>query len=137
MNFTQTFEDFGSNFNVTNIFVYLGAAVIAWVLFKDKININPVKDYVEYVFNILKSKTSIAKSVNSLHKPNPTADSLFLELVVSWKRTRDLARKLKCDKAVTVADEMFPYLSPGICDGDVQNPKPNKPQPNKPQGNNN
>lgn len=130
MNFTQTFEDFGSNFSGTNIFVYLGAVLIAWVLLKDKINTNPIKEYIQYLVNVVKSKAVIAKSVNELHKTNPTNESLFLDLVVSWKKTRDLAEKLKCDKAVSVADEMFPYLSPGICDRPVNNSKPNKPQVN-------
>ena len=130
MNFTQTFEEFGSGFNQVNLFVYAGAAIVAWVLLKDKININPIKEYIQYIVNVVKSKIKITKSVNNLHKPNPTADSLFLELVVSWKRTRDLARKLECDKAVIVADEMFPYLSPGICEKPVK--QPNKPNNDKP-----
>ena len=40
---------------------------------------------------------------------------LFFDLVVSWKQTRDLAKLSGCDKAVEVADQMFPYLSPTIC----------------------
>jgi len=46
--------------------------------------------------------------------------SLFFDLVVSWKQTRDLAEKSGCAKAVEVADQMFPYLSPMVCE-DVDN----------------
>ena len=40
---------------------------------------------------------------------------LFFDLVVSWKQTRDLAEKSGCQEAIEVADQMFPYLSPTIC----------------------
>jgi hypothetical protein len=36
-------------------------------------------------------------------------------LVLAWKQTRDLAAQSKCQKAVEVADQMFPYLSPTVC----------------------
>ena len=35
---------------------------------------------------------------------------------MSWKQTRDLAQKSGCKKAVEVADQMFPYLSPMVCE---------------------
>ena len=36
----------------------------------------------------------------------------FFELVQSWKQTRDLAEEIGADKAVEIADQMFPYLVP-------------------------
>ena len=44
--------------------------------------------------------------------------NVFFDLVVSWKQTRDLAELSGCKKAVEVADQMFPYLSPTICSED-------------------
>ena len=40
---------------------------------------------------------------------------LFFQLVASWKQTRDLAVLSKCEEAIKVADQMFPYLSPNGC----------------------
>lgn len=112
MNFTQSFEEFGSNFDRMNIFLWAGAAIIAWVLFKDKINVNPVKGWIAETFKFLQTKT---KSLPISLPVDTSQESEFFDLVVSWKKTRDLAEKLKCDKAVKVADEMFPYLSPNAC----------------------
>lgn len=115
MNFTQSFEEFSSGFDRMNIFVYAGAAIIAWVLLKDKININPVKNWLQDTFQLLKNQTQ--STVNIISKEiEPTSESKFFDLVAAWKKTRDLAEELKCHEAVEVADEMFPYLSPGICD---------------------
>jgi organic hydroperoxide reductase OsmC/OhrA len=58
--------------------------------------------------------TFLAIAENSKQEP----EDLFFKLVVSWKETRDLALKCGCDKAVAVADEMFPYLSPNVCGKD-------------------
>ena len=54
---------------------------------------------------------------NSDEKPED--ENLFFDLVVSWKQTRDLAQKSGCKKAVEVADQMFPYLSPTICSEEI------------------
>jgi hypothetical protein len=43
-------------------------------------------------------------------------EDTFFKLVVSWKQTRDLAEKLNCEKALEAADNMFPFLSPQVCD---------------------
>jgi hypothetical protein len=42
-------------------------------------------------------------------------EDLFFKLVVSWKETRDLAVRSGCAEAVKVADQMFPFLSPMVC----------------------
>jgi len=47
-------------------------------------------------------------------KKNDPEDTFF-KLVVSWKQTRDLAVQSGCSEAVKVADQMFPYLSPNVC----------------------
>ena len=44
-----------------------------------------------------------------------TKEDVFFELITSWKKTRDLAVKAQCTEAIRVADEMFPYLSPVVC----------------------
>jgi hypothetical protein len=74
------------------------------------------------LFNSFKNKLSteqpnkITISVPEAVKSQPAdAQNLFFDLVVSWKQTRDLAQRSGCDKAVKVADEMFPFLSPMVC----------------------
>ena len=95
-----------------------------WVLFKDKLS--PVQEMLSNLFNTVKKQ--IPNSINvivpdipesfpskTIVKTEETGD-VFFDLVVSWKQTRDLAVKSGCSKAVEVADQMFPYLSPTICE---------------------
>ena len=118
MNFTQTFEEFSSSLGPMDLALYAGTGIIIWVLFKDKLS--PVQKIIIDLFN--KAKKSVP-SVPDL--PDFTTDDksavqvdeskLFFDLVVSWKQTRDLAEKSGCKKAIEVADQMFPYLSPTVC----------------------
>jgi hypothetical protein len=124
MNFTQTFEEFSTGLGTTDLALYAGVGVVLWVLFKDKLS--PIQEMLAGVFN--KVKSQIPKNINVIvpdipdkfpSKPTPIKSGktdVFFDLVVSWKQTRDLAVKSGCDKAVEVADQMFPYLSPTICE---------------------
>jgi hypothetical protein len=124
MNFTQTFEEFSTGLGPTDLALYAGVGVVLWVLFKDKLS--PIQEMLLGVFN--KVKNQIPKNINVIvpeipdtfpSKPITTKSGktdVFFDLVVSWKQTRDLAVQSGCDKAVEVADQMFPYLSPTICE---------------------
>lgn len=122
MNFTQSFEEFSSGLSTMDLALYAGAGIIIWVLFKDRLS--PVQkivlDTVEKLKEYLKldSKTTPVSKIkvpDHLKDAPVEAQNLFFDLVVSWKQTRDLAEKSGCEKAVQVADEMFPYLSPTVC----------------------
>jgi len=120
MNYAQSFDEFASSLGPTDLALYAGAALIAWVLFKDRLN--PVslvvKQLVEKAAGFLSSKPVVTKPVppatnNSVVET--TKEDVFFELVTSWKKTRDLAVKAQCTEAIKVADQMFPYLSPVVC----------------------
>lgn len=120
MNFTQSFEEFSTKLGPTDLALYAGVGIVLWVLFKDKLS--PVQKLLLDLFD--KSKKivdnipapSLADVVSTKPIPQTSAkQDLFFDLVVSWKQTRDLAVKSGCKKAVEVADQMFPYLSPTVC----------------------
>lgn len=135
MNFTQSFEEFSKGLGPTDLVLYAGIGLVVWILFKDKLS--PVQgllqlglESVKRLFNNntkpstpVPAATNTAKEVlenvlvnNSKLEP----EDLFFKLIVSWKETRDLALQCKCDKAVEVADSMFPYLSPNVCGKDSE-----------------
>ncbi len=124
MNYAQSFNEFASSLGPTDVALYAGAAVIAWVLFKDKLN--PVsllvKQLVDKVTGLLGQRTSVTKpapaATNDSNVSVETKEDVFFELVTSWKKTRDLAVKAECSEAIKVADQMFPYLSPVVCNKD-------------------
>lgn len=105
MNYAETFNDFASKLGPTDLALYAGAGIILWILFKDKLS--PVQKLVVDVVN--KVSGLVGKS-----KPTQQED-VFFQLVNSWKQTRDLAIKSNCQDAVKIADQMFPYLNPSIC----------------------
>jgi hypothetical protein len=120
MNFTQSFEEFSAGLGPMDLALYAGVGIVIWVLFKDQLS--PVQKALMDLFNSFKNKLSteqpnkITISVPEAVKSQPAdAQNLFFDLVVSWKQTRDLAQRSGCDKAVKVADEMFPFLSPMVC----------------------
>jgi len=126
MNYSQTFDEFASSLGPTDIALYAGAAIIAWVLFKDRLN--PVTSVVSKFLENLRQQTvaktpvtdSAKETVNNSVKPDPNpviddVQDVFFQLVSSWKKTRDLAVLAGCVEAVKAADAMFPYLSPNIC----------------------
>ena len=125
MNYTQTFEEFSKGLAPVDLALYAGIGIILWVLFKDKLS--PIQKVLASLFQNIKKQLpdsidvivpNIPDSFPSKKTPNSKQkqEDIFFDLVVSWKQTRDLAVKSGCDKAVEVADEMFPYLSPTICD---------------------
>ncbi len=112
MNFTQSFEEFAASSTVLDLALYAGVGIVVWVLFKDRLS--PVQSF------LLDLKQRILKLVNkgSSRVSTSGGDDVFFRLVESWKKTRDLAEESGCEQAVKVADEMFPYLSPKVCDGE-------------------
>jgi hypothetical protein len=130
MNFTETFDQFSSRVGPRDLALYAGVGLALWVIFKDKLS--PVQKIILDVTNKAKALLSTNKSsvISSLPvattvvpvpaKSNDSAAStedIFFRLIVSWKQTRDLAVQSKCEEAVRVADEMFPFLSPNVCQG--------------------
>jgi hypothetical protein len=120
MNFTQSFEEFSGSLGPTDLALYAGVGVVLWVLFKDQLS--PVQKIVLDFVNKFKGKNSDSNFADKLKeivdssKEQVEDSNLFFDLVVSWKQTRDLAEKSGCKKAVEVADQMFPYLSPMVCE---------------------
>jgi hypothetical protein len=101
-----------------DLVLYAGIGLVVWVLFKDQLS--PVQKILLDLFNKVKGTvgdvSQVVVDVPSVVKNGSKADQdLFFDLVVSWKQTRDLAEKSGCSKAVEVADQMFPYLSPTVC----------------------
>lgn len=107
---TQSFQEFSSSLGATDIALYAGAAIVIWILFKDKLS--PVQKLLMNLFD--KAKTLVPNKTKSVVVANDK--DLFFKLVESWKQTRDLAVASGCSQAVKVADEMFPYLSPTVCE---------------------
>lgn len=130
MNYTQSFEEFSRSVKPTDLALYAGFGLVLWVLFKDRLS--PVQKIVMDLVNNLKmltkketvsSSSLVPKDVvpvfNPISVPVYVAkekEDVFFKLVVSWKETRDLAVQSGCDEAVKVADQMFPYLSPNVCE---------------------
>lgn len=117
MNFTESFQEFSSKLGPMDLALYAGVGIVLWVLFKDKLS--PVqKILTDLISKVSKPAKVIVKSTPSdttvIESSKNNKDSFF-DLVVSWKQTRDLAVLNGCQKAVEVADQMFPYLSPNIC----------------------
>lgn len=131
MNYTESFDQFASRLGPTDLALYAGAGIILWILFKDKLS--PVQ---QFLTGLLPKKTNTLstneKSVSTdniltnIFDPVPSVQKAktqdnFYNLVVSWKQTRDLAVKSGCVKAVEVADQMFPFLSPSVCEKESGN----------------
>ena len=116
MNLTQSFEEFSSGLAPMDLALYAGIGIIVWVLFKDKLS--PVQKVLkDLIDKVKKNAPSVPDLPNFVKEKVKSEDDsqLFFDLVVSWKQTRDLAEKSGCQKAIEVADQMFPYLSPTIC----------------------
>lgn len=121
---TESFSDFASKVGPTDLALYAGAALVLFVLFKDKMS--PVQKIISDLVNKAKtllgrptsivSETKLPLVTNSVSTSDTNTEDTFFKLIVSWKQTRDLAAKLNCSEAVKVADQMFPYLSPNSCE---------------------
>lgn len=118
MNFTETFDQFTSRLTPTDLALYAGVALIMWVLFKDKLGSLPklVSTALELIKNNLPKLSKVNTVVPTISKSstNETNDD-FYDLILSWKKTRDLAIKTKCFNAVKEIDKIFPYLNPSVC----------------------
>lgn len=114
MNMTESFSEFSSKVGPTDLMLYAGVGIVLWVLFKDKLS--PVQKLLSNLLNnITNHKLPNLPSTDNSPAVSVSSDDVFFDLVVSWKQTRDLAVKSNCSKAVEVADQMFPYLSPNVC----------------------
>lgn len=118
MNFTESFEQFSSKLSTMDLALYAGVGLVLWVLFKEKLS--PVQAFLLNLFNQVKGKVgttvpAVSLPVVSKETSPVTAEDVFFKLVVSWKQTRDLAVQSGCVEAVKVADQMFPFLSPNVC----------------------
>lgn len=127
MNYTQSFDEFAMGLGPTDLALYAGAGIVLYILFKDKLS--PVQkmllDGFEQVKEMLKSdpkpvvvvpKVVPAPSVEPVVQSKESND-VFFSLVASWKQTRDLAEKYRCDQAVKSLDDTFQYLAPTVCGG--------------------
>lgn len=123
MNFTESFEQFSSRLSTMDLALYAGVGMVLWVLFKDKLS--PVQELILSLFKNVKGSLETKPSsllvpvtvpvVTETKNVNEQKDTFF-KLIVSWKQTRDLAVQSGCPEAVKVADEMFPFLSPSVCE---------------------
>lgn len=118
MNFTESFSEFSAKLGMVDLMLYAGVGIVLWVLFKEQLS--PVQQIILNLINRFrqpKAENTPADIVKSIEKTTEIVSDkdLFFNLVVSWKQTRDLAVKSGCSKAVEVADQMFPYLSPEVC----------------------
>lgn len=111
MNFSENFQEFSGRLGPTDLVLYAGAGIILWVLFKDQLS--PVQKMIVDFINKFKNKTTTNETITE--PVVVQTENIFLELIVSWKQTRDLAEKTGCVKAIEVLDQMFPYLSPKSC----------------------
>lgn len=114
LDYAQTFEEFSSSLKPMDLALYAGAGIILWVIFKEKLS--PVQSFLGELIG--KIKTQLGTPSKTTPKPTlvaPESNDVFFDLIASWKQTRDLAVKSGCAEAVKVADQMFPYLSPTVC----------------------
>lgn len=119
MNYTESFEEFASKVTTMDLALYAGIGIVLWILFKDKLS--PIQTTILDLMNKIKNKNTKIEDTVSIATPavikttTKENEDTFFKLVVSWKQTRDLAVKSGCSEAVKVADQMFPYLSPNVC----------------------
>jgi hypothetical protein len=114
LDYAQSFEEFSRSLKPIDLALYAGIGIILWVLFKEQLS--PVQKILGDLVN--KAKAKLGTTQVEIIRPTltaPESNNVFFELVTSWKQTRDLAVKSGCTEAVKVADQMFPYLSPTVC----------------------
>lgn len=102
-------ENFGVGSKPLDVFLWVGVLIVVYVLFQEKINplLATIKEKLLSVWN---KKRSVVPDLDiSLESDH---SDVFFDLIKSWKQTRDLAEAYGADKAVAIADEMFPHLVP-------------------------
>lgn len=112
MNYAESFEEFSSSLQPVDLALYAGIGIVLWVLFKDKMS--PVQKFLLDAVNNVKGLLGKVKLPSSSLSTQST-DDVFINLVKSWKETRDWAVKANCEEAVKTIDKLFPYLSPELC----------------------
>jgi hypothetical protein len=122
--YTESFDQFANKLGPTDLALYAGVGLIVWLLFKDKLS--PVQVLVLQMIQSIKGlvnkkptvvdEIKLPETISSVVVKDKDKEDVFFKLVVSWKQTRELAMLSGCKKAVEVADEMFPYLSPNVCE---------------------
>ena len=105
-------DNFGAMPSALDLGLYVGVVIVLYVLFKDKLGF--VKEYAD---KFLKSAPNLVEDIVIIDDKVPADDihddsELFFRLIKSWKQTKDLAEQYGADKAVEIADEMFPHLIP-------------------------
>lgn len=105
-------DNFGAMPSALDLGLYVGVVIVLYVLFKDKLGF--VKEYAD---KFLKSAPKLVDDIVIIDNNFPADDihddsELFFRLIKSWKQTKDLAEQYGADKAVEIADEMFPHLIP-------------------------
>ena len=110
MNFTESFQEFSSRLGPTDLALYAGVGIVLFVLFKDRLS--PVQEAIKKLVDTVKTKLPVKASTTVV---SATKSDVFFDLIVSWKRTRDLAEQSGCTEALKVADQMFPFLTPNAC----------------------
>lgn len=122
MNPLETFGEFSRKLTPSDLALYAGVGIVLWVLFKDQLS--PIQKAIVDLFNRpANPKPVVPVVVPTVDNTNKNKDvvveqDVFFHLLTSWKQTRDLAVLSGCKKAVEVADQMFPYLSPVVCKGE-------------------
>jgi hypothetical protein len=111
MNYAQSFEEFSRGLTPKDLVVYAGAALVLFALFQEKLN--PVKEWIIKTYNSFISNISKETIITPVNLPK--SDNDFLQLVKSWKGTRDLAELMGCSQAVKILDGAFPHLGPNKC----------------------
>ena len=109
MNFIT--ENFNAAGKPLDIFLYLGVLLVVYVLFQEKINpfLVSIRESISKIWN---KRSSIDLIPDIDLSANDDHSDVFFDLIQSWKQTRDLAEIYGADKAVQIADEMFPHLIP-------------------------
>ncbi len=106
----EALDKFGAQLTTLDFVLYVGLAFVLYILFQDQIN-----DILRKLKNNFASwKTNNRHKIDlvPIEIEDSIQDDVFFDLVKSWKQTRDLAEIYGADKAVEIADQMFPYLVP-------------------------
>ena len=106
----EALENFGAGLSTVDLVLYAGLLVVLYVLFQEQVNkiLGKLKDNL----NSWKDNSNNNLIPVDVDYSDSIEDDVFFELIKSWKQTRDLAEIYGADKAVEIADQMFPYLVP-------------------------
>tara|TARA_E500000331_G_scaffold149505_2_gene145518 strand:+ start:1270 stop:1644 length:375 start_codon:yes stop_codon:yes gene_type:complete len=106
-------DNFGAMPSTLDVCLYLGVLIVVYVLFQDKLG--PVKEFISNFLRKAKPTRNtevVAIDENVVADEIHSESELFFKLIRSWKLTKDLAEQYGANKAVEIADQMFPHLIP-------------------------